>query len=244
MHNQAWNALFWCNHDQPRVVSRWGDEFNYRVESAKMLALALHGMQGTPYIFQGEELGMTNPHFTRIIDYRDIESHNMYAELRSQGRDSDNLLAILASKSRDNGRTPMQWDDSENGGFTQGTPWIGMGDNVSTVNAAAALADPDSVFYCYQKLIALRKRYAILTHGDYLDLLPDHPRLWCYCRRIAGETLVVATNFSGETQVWHPPAYSGHWEVLISNYADTHVTPGEVMLRPWEAVWWYQKTLR
>ena len=205
---------------------------------------ALHGMQGTPYIFQGEELGMTNPHFTRIIDYRDIESHNMYAELRSQGRDSDNLLAILASKSRDNGRTPMQWDDSENGGFTQGTPWIAMGDNVSTVNAAAALADPDSVFYCYQKLIALRKHYAILTHGDYLDLLPDHPRLWCYCRRIAGETLVVATNFSGETQVWHPPAYSGHWEVLISNYADTHVTPGEVMLRPWEAVWWYQKTLR
>ena len=241
MHNKAWNALFWCNHDQPRVVSRWGDEGEYRVQSAKMLAMVLHGMQGTPYIFQGEELGMTNPHFTRIIDYRDIESHNMYAELRSQGRDSDNLLDILASKSRDNGRTPMPWDAGENGGFTSGTPWIGMSDNLDTINAEAALADENSVFYTYQKLIGLRKRYPILTWGDYRDLLPEHAYLWCYCRRYGKETLVVATNFSGDTQVWHPPAWSGRWEVLISNYPDTHVTPGEVMLRPWEAVWWYQE---
>ena len=242
MHNRGWNALFWCNHDQPRVVSRWGDDGEYRVQSAKMLAMVLHGMQGTPYIFQGEELGMTNPGFTRIIDYRDIESHNMYAELRAQGRDSENLLAILASKSRDNGRTPMQWDASENAGFTTGTPWIGMSRNYETINAEAAIADPDSIFYTYKQLIQLRKRYLILTWGDYLDLLPSHPYLWCYQRQYEGETLVVMANFSREAQTWHPEASFGSgWEVLMSNYPDPKNEPGEMMLRPWEAVWWYQK---
>lgn len=241
MHNQAWNALFWCNHDQPRVVSRWGDEGEYRVQSAKLLAMALHGMQGTPYIFQGEELGMINPHFTRIIDYRDIESHNMYAELRAQGRDSDNLLEILASKSRDNGRTPMQWDASENGGFTSGTPWIGVSDSVATINAEAAIADENSVFYTYQKLIQLRKTHAILTWGDYQDLLPEHPYLWCYRRQYQGETLVVAVNLSRDAQSWHPDAFEGDWSVLLSNYDSARPAPGEMMLRPYEAVWWYQK---
>ncbi len=241
MHNQAWNALFWCNHDQPRVVSRWGDEGEYRVQSAKLLAMALHGMQGTPYIFQGEELGMINPHFTRIIDYRDIESHNMYAELRAQGRDSDNLLEILASKSRDNGRTPMQWDASENGGFTSGTPWIGVSDSVATINAEAAIADENSVFYTYQKLIQLRKTHAILTWGDYQDLLPEHPYLWCYRRQHEGETLIVAVNLSRDAQSWHPDAFEGDWSVLLSNYDSARPAPGEMMLRPYEAVWWYQK---
>jgi trehalose-6-phosphate hydrolase len=242
MCNRAWNALFWCNHDQPRVVSRWGDDGEYRVQSAKMLALVLHGMQGTPYIYQGEELGMTNPGFTRIIDYRDIESHNMYAELRTQGRDSENLLAILASKSRDNGRTPMQWDASENAGFTEGTPWIGMSRNYETINAEAAIADPDSIFYTYQKLIQLRKRYLILTWGDYLDLLPNHAYLWCYRRQYEGETLIVVANFSRDAQAWHPEEPFGEeWDVLMSNYPDAKPMPGEMMLRPWEAVWWYQK---
>lgn len=122
----AWNALFWCNHDQPRIVSRFGDEGEYRVPAAKMLAMVLHGMQGTPYIYQGEEIGMTNPHFTRITDYRDVESLNMFAELRNDGRDADELLAILASKSRDNSRTPMQWTNGDNAGFTAGEPWIGL----------------------------------------------------------------------------------------------------------------------
>ena len=241
MHNVAWNALFWCNHDQPRVVSRWGDEGEYRVQSAKLLAMALHGMQGTPYIFQGEELGMTNPHFTRIIDYRDIESHNMYAELRAQGRDNDNLLEILASKSRDNGRTPMQWDASENAGFSAGTPWIGMSDNYQTVNAEAAIADENSVFYTYKQLIQLRKSHGILTWGDYQDLLPDHPYLWCYRRQYNDETLVVVANLSGEAQSWHPDVFAGRWQVLMSNYDDARPAPGEMMLRPYEAVWWYQK---
>ncbi|WP_075183022.1 alpha,alpha-phosphotrehalase [Pantoea sp. 1.19] len=240
MHNRAWNALFWCNHDQPRVVSRWGDEGQYRVESAKLLAMALHGMQGTPYIYQGEELGMINPHFTRIIDYRDIESHNMYAELRSQGRDSENLLAILRSKSRDNGRTPMRWNGSENGGFTDGTPWIGMGERLETINAEAAEADPDSVFYTYQRLIQLRKRLDVLTWGDYQDLLPDHPWLWCYQRHYRGETLVVAVNLSRDGHAWHPPAGDGNWQVLMHNYPDPRPALGQMMLRPFEAVWWYQ----
>lgn len=165
MHNRAWNALFWCNHDQPRIVSRFGDEGEYRVPAAKMLAMVLHGMQGTPYIYQGEEIGMTNPHFSRITDYRDVESHNMFAGLRAQGRDADELLAILASKSRDNSRTPMQWDASPNAGFTTGEPWIALGDNAETINVAAALADPDSVFYTYQALITLRKTLPVLTWG-------------------------------------------------------------------------------
>lgn len=240
MYDRGWNALFWCNHDQPRVVSRWGDEGEYRVLSAKMLAMTLHGMQGTPYIFQGEELGMTNPHFTRIIDYRDVESHSMYAELRAQGRDSDNLLAILASKSRDNGRTPMQWDASPNAGFTEGTPWIGMSPHYETVNAEAALADPDSVFYAYQKLIQLRKSHLILTYGDYQDLMPDHHHLWCYRRQHAQQTLIVIANFSSEAQSWHPDPFSGRWDLLMSNYPDAHPQPGEMMLRPWEAIWWLQ----
>lgn len=242
MHNRAWNALFWCNHDQPRVVSRWGDEHEYRVQSAKLLAMALHGLQGTPYIFQGEELGMTNPHFSRIVDYQDIESHNMYAGLRAQGRENTELLQILASKSRDNGRTPMQWDATEYGGFTRSTPWIGMADNVATINAEAALADKDSVLYTYKQLIRLRKQYLLLTLGNYVDLLPDHPWLWCYRRQYQRESLIVAVNLSREAQSWHPDVSQGEWKVLISNYPSVRAKPGEMMLRPYEAIWWYQAT--
>ncbi len=240
MHNVAWNALFWCNHDQPRIVSRFGDEGELRVPAAKMLAMVLHGMQGTPYIYQGEELGMTNPHFSRIIDYRDVESHNMYAELRAQGRDSDNLLAILASKSRDNGRTPMQWDNGENAGFTKGTPWIGLCDNYQTINAKAAVDDPDSVFYAYQKLIRLRKAQPVFTWGSYQDLLAEHPYLWCYRREWQGQTLVVATNLSRNNQWWMPEAFDGDWQVLMSNYEGAAERPGQISLRPYEAVYWLQ----
>lgn len=165
MHNRAWNALFWCNHDQPRIVSRFGDEGEYRVTAAKMLAMVLHGMQGTPYIYRGEEIGMTNPHFSSISDYRDVESHNMFIERAAQGQSPDELLAILASKSRDNSRTPMPWHAGENGGFSDGEPWIGLGDNYREINVEAALADPDSVFYTYQQLITLRKTLPLLTWG-------------------------------------------------------------------------------
>ncbi len=237
MHNRAWNALFWCNHDQPRIVSRFGDEGEYRITAAKMLAMVLHGMQGTPYIYQGEEIGMTNPHFTTIEQYRDVESHNMYNELLAQGRDAEELLAILASKSRDNSRTPMQWDASPNAGFTTGKPWIGVSHNFADINVERALADPDSVFYAYQQLIALRKSEPVLTWGDYQDLLPAHPSLWCYRRQWQGQTLLVAANLSGEPQDWEPPAGSTDGEVLMSNYA----TPAGMTLRPFEAIWWLQR---
>ncbi|MDK9603630.1 alpha,alpha-phosphotrehalase [Lelliottia wanjuensis] len=241
MHGVAWNALFWCNHDQPRIVSRFGDEGEYRSASAKMLAMVLHGMQGTPYIYQGEEIGMTNPHFARITDYRDVESHNMFAELRATGRDADELLAILASKSRDNGRTPMQWDATPNGGFTTGEPWIDLCDNVETINVVAALSDADSVFYTYQSLIALRKSLPLLTWGDYQDLLPMHPSLWCYRRQWQGQTLMVVANLSRECQEWQPDAVSGDWRVVISNYAEVAAKPTAMTLRPFEAVWWMQE---
>lgn len=237
MHNKAWNALFWCNHDQPRIVSRFGDEGEYRVHAAKMLGMVLHGMQGTPYIYQGEELGMTNPHFSRITDYRDVESLNMFAELRASGREPDELLAILASKSRDNGRTPMQWDASHNAGFTEGEPWIGVCDNYETVNARAALDDADSVFYTYQSLIRLRKTLPVLTWGDYEDLLPEHPSLWCYRRQWQGQTLMVVANLSHTPQEWHTEALSDKSQVLMSNYP----APQTTSLRPFEAVWWLQQ---
>ncbi|WP_196095892.1 alpha,alpha-phosphotrehalase [Enterobacter roggenkampii] len=237
MHNKAWNALFWCNHDQPRIVSRFGDEGEYRVHAAKMLGMVLHGMQGTPYIYQGEELGMTNPHFSRITDYRDVESLNMFAELRASGREPDELLAILASKSRDNGRTPMQWDASHNAGFTEGEPWIGVCDNYETVNARAALDDADSVFYTYQSLISLRKTLPVLTWGDYEDLLPEHPSLWCYRRQWQGQTLIVVANLSNTPQEWQTEALSDKSQVLMSNYP----APQTTSLRPFEAVWWLQQ---
>ena len=241
MHNKAWNALCWCNHDQPRIVSRFGDEGEYRVHAAKMLGMVLHGMQGTPYIYQGEELGMTNPHFSRITDYRDVESLNMFAELRASGREPEELLAILASKSRDNGRTPMQWDASHNAGFTEGEPWIGVCDNYETVNARAALDDADSVFYTYQSLIRLRKTLPVLTWGDYEDLLPEHPSLWCYRRQWQGQTLMVVANLSRERQQWQPDPVQGAWRVALGNYDDVPSRPNARLLRPFEAIWWVQE---
>ncbi|MFK3662473.1 alpha,alpha-phosphotrehalase [Scandinavium sp. NPDC088450] len=241
MHNVAWNALFWCNHDQPRIVSRFGDEGEYRVPAAKMLAMVLHGMQGTPYIYQGEEIGMTNPHFTSIAEYRDVESHNMYAELRAQGRDADELLAILTRKSRDNSRTPMQWSADAHGGFTTGKPWIALGDNAREINVQAALNDPDSVFFTYQQLIQLRKNEPLLTWGNYQDLLPEHPSLWCYRREWQGQTLIVAANLSRETQRCELEEMDGEWESAMSNYPQPQNKPGAMTLRPFEAIWWIQR---
>ncbi|CAI0992032.1 alpha,alpha-phosphotrehalase [Serratia marcescens] len=240
MHNRAWNALFWCNHDQPRIVSRFGDEGALRLPAAKMLAMVLHGMQGTPYIYQGEEIGMTNPGFRAIEQYRDVESLNMYAELRAQGRSDAELLAILADKSRDNGRTPMQWSAAPHAGFTTGTPWIGCAENYPQINAEAALADLDSVFYAYRQLITLRKQYPLLTHGDYQDLAPEHPALWCYQRSWNGQRLLVAANLSREPQAWAAAGVepSAQWRPLMSNYSDSADQPQALTLRPFEAVWW------
>ncbi|QCR34977.1 alpha,alpha-phosphotrehalase [Nissabacter sp. SGAir0207] len=239
MHGEAWNALFWCNHDQPRIVSRFGDGEALRVPAAKMLAMALHGMQGTPYIYQGEEIGMTNPGYQRIEQYRDVESLNMFHELREAGHDAEELLAILASKSRDNSRTPMQWDESANAGFTPAEPWLEPASNYREVNVQHALADRDSVFYTYQRLIALRKQIPLLTHGDYQDLLPDHPWLWCYQREAEGQQLLVIANLSREPQAWEPQEVELEgWEQLLANYADAAPQPGGITLRPFEAIYW------
>lgn len=240
MHNRAWNALFWCNHDQPRIVSRFGDEGALREPAAKMLAMVLHGMQGTPYIYQGEEIGMTNPGFTHIDQYRDVESLNMYAELRAAGRNESELLAILARKSRDNSRTPMQWDSSAQAGFTTGTPWLRCAPNASLINAEAAVADPDSIFHTYRQLIALRKQYALLTQGDYEDLAPLHPMLWCYRRCWQDRQLIVVANLSREPLTWQPGENmtAPGWHRLISNYADAPRQLQATTLRPFEAIWW------
>ncbi|WP_225085233.1 alpha,alpha-phosphotrehalase [Pectobacterium colocasium] len=242
MHNHAWNALFWCNHDQPRIVSRFGDDGEFRVQSAKMLAMVLHGMQGTPYIYQGEELGMTNPGYTQIEQYRDIESLNQFAEQRDRGQPDAQILAILASKSRDNGRTPMQWDASSHAGFTTGTPWIAPCQNFTHVNASQALADKDSIFYTYQQLIAMRKALPLLTYGEYQDLLPDHPHIWCYQRTWEGQRLLVLANLSKQPLRWEPPtdAHERRWRLLFSNYSDTQPQPAILALRPFEAIYWVQ----
>lgn len=238
MHGKAWNALFWCNHDQPRIVSRFGDEGKLRTLSAKMLAMLLHGMQGTPYIYQGEEIGMTNPNFTSIEEYRDVESLNAHQILLNKGKSAVEILQILAQKSRDNSRTPVQWDSSLNAGFTQGTPWIDVAKNYAEINVEKALADKNSVFYTYQALIRLRKQLAVLTDGDYRDLLPTHESVWAYQRSTAVETLTVVANLSDREQALDL-APSG--EVLMNNY-DEVVRDGDILrLKPFQCVYFYRK---
>lgn len=217
----GWNALFWCNHDQPRIVSRYGDDGKYRKKSAKMLATAIHMLQGTPYIYQGEELGMTNPKFDDISLYRDVESLNMYRLMKEKGIPEEEVIEILKAKSRDNSRTPMQWNAGKNAGFTTGTPWIPIPDNYKDINAEEALRDPDSVFYHYQKLNKLRKEYDIITTGDYQLILEDDPALFAYVRSGKTEKLLVINNFYGKETEFRLPedidceGYSA--KVLIAN---------------------------
>jgi trehalose-6-phosphate hydrolase len=233
----GWNALFWCNHDQPRIVSRYGDDGKYRVESAKMLATVIHMMQGTPYIYQGEEIGMTNAHFDRIEQYRDVESLNMYNILQSRGKSHAEIMEILMRKSRDNSRTPMQWDSTKNSGFTEGTPWIAVASNYPDINVEKALKDPNSVFYHYQKLIQLRKTYDVITDGDFQLLLPDHPRIFAYLRTSEDGKLLVVNNFYGEpVQFELPGTLDGVAEILISNYPDSPLDFHSFTLRPYESV--------
>lgn len=235
----GWNAVFWCNHDQPRVVSRFGDDGEYRVESGKMLGTAVHLLQGTPYIYQGEEFGMTNPHFTSISQYKDVESLNAYRELLEAGKPEAEVLAILDRKSRDNSRTPVQWDDSPHGGFTTGEPWIEVAANYPEVNAAAAVADPDSVFHHYRKLIGLRKSDPLVTTGRYELLDREHPSVYAYLRRGDGEALLVVNNFYADPVTWRIPAEVGEWAdtaLVLGNYPGPEFGDGTVALRPYESV--------
>ncbi len=233
----GWGALFWCNHDQPRIVSRFGDDQTLRVESAKMLAAALHMLQGTPYIYQGEEIGMTNPGFTDIAQYRDVESINMYdIMVRQQGGDRAGMLAVLQQKSRDNSRTPMQWNAEPYAGFSSAQPWIDVAANYAQVNVAAALEDKNSVFYFYQQLIALRKRIAVITDGTYHDLAPQHPQVFCYERKNAQQHLLCVANFyAGELTFELDAEFDfARSEVLIGNYASPAPENGQIALQPYE----------
>ncbi|GAB3625123.1 oligo-1,6-glucosidase [Mariniluteicoccus endophyticus] len=221
--DQGWNSLYWNNHDQPRAVSRFGDDSPaHRVRSAKTLGTVLHLHRGTPYVYQGEEIGMTNASFEEIGRYRDLESLNHHAEALGLGREETEILAALRVKSRDNARTPMQWDDSPHAGFTTGEPWIDVNPNHAQVNAAAARADQDSVFHHYRRLIALRKTEPTVVDGRFVLLLPDHPQVWAFTRTPDGEgrTLVVVANCSSEPAVWPdglPRVESA--EVLVSTDA-------------------------
>ncbi|EWG12684.1 alpha,alpha-phosphotrehalase [Cytobacillus firmus] len=246
MHNGGgWNALFWCNHDQPRVVSRYGDDKYYHRESAKMLATAIHMMQGTPYIYQGEEFGMTNPGFERIEDYRDVESLNVYSILKEKGMAEKEIISILKSKSRDNSRTPVQWNSTENAGFSDGTPWIHVASNYREINAENALKDENSIFYHYKKLIQLRKQYDIITYGDYELISEDHPEVFAYVRNGDNEKLLVVNNFYGKETSFilpeHIQADEYKDEILLSNYNQSPSAAQTINLRPYESVIYYLK---
>ncbi|MCT9856875.1 alpha,alpha-phosphotrehalase [Priestia megaterium] len=241
----GWNALFWCNHDQPRVVSRYGNDELYHNKSAKMLAATIHLMQGTPYIYQGEEIGMTNPKFSSIDEYRDVESLNVYEIKRAQGMNENEILEILKHKSRDNSRTPVQWSDEPNAGFTKGTPWINPADNYREINVEKALDDEDSIFYFYQKLIALRKQYDIITYGNYELILGEDEQIFAYIRNGADEKLLVINNFYGSETAFELPediTFEGyHSEILLSNYKDSSKEFKQVLLRPYESIVYHLK---
>ncbi|MBY6038124.1 alpha,alpha-phosphotrehalase [Fictibacillus nanhaiensis] len=242
----GWNALFWCNHDQPRIVSRYGDDGEYRIESAKMLATTIHMMQGTPYIYQGEEFGMTNPKFDSIDQYRDVESLNMFKLLKDEGRSEEDILDILKHKSRDNSRTPVQWNDHLNAGFTTGEPWIPVADNYKEINAEAAVENVDSIFYHYQKLNGLRKELDIITYGDYELILKDHPDIFAFIRNgDQSEKLLVVNNFYGKETKFKLPeniAVEGYQSnVLIGNYDSAPKNFSAFTMRPYESVVFHLK---
>ncbi len=234
---RGWNSLFWNNHDLPRIVSRWGNDGQYRVESAKMLAILLHGLQGTPYIYQGEELGMTNVQFG-IEDYHDIETLNLYRERLEKGYSREEIMRSVYAKSRDNARTPMQWNDEENAGFTQGTPWLKVNPNYTEIHAAAQVNDGDSVFACYRKLVHLRKEYPVFVDGDFRLLLEDDENIFAYTRTNKDSRLLVICNFYDRTVSFSLEEDISDMELLATNYRETGSAG---TLRPYEARMLYLK---
>ncbi|MCM3121731.1 MULTISPECIES: alpha-glucosidase [unclassified Mesobacillus] len=235
----GWNSLYLNNHDQPRMVSRFGNDKQYRVESAKMLATFLHMLKGTPYVYQGEEIGMTNVRFDSIDDYKDIETLNMYDEkVNQQGEDPAKVMESIYVKGRDNARTPFQWDDSEHGGFTTGTPWIQVNPNYPQINARQAVADENSIYHYYRKLIQLRKEQQIIVHGRYDILLPEDENIYVYTRTLSSQKLLVILNFTGEEQSFTLPAdlQDKKSDVLVSNYEPAPEYVSSIPLRPYEAI--------
>lgn len=226
---EGWNSLFLNNHDLPRIVSRWGDDQNYRVESAKMLATMLHGLQGTPYIYQGEELGMTNIRLP-MEQYVDVEIKNLYAQRIAEGYAPEAIMESIYARGRDNARTPMQWTAGENAGFTTGTPWLPVNENHSFINAEAALADPDSIFYYYQKLIALRKSHKVFRDGRFTLLLPEDEQRFVYRRDTGNEHMLVICNFCGDNATLEDIPIPPEATLTLTNY------PQQAdLLQPFEA---------
>lgn len=243
-HN-AWNAVFWCNHDQPRVVSRFGDEGKYWKESAKMLGTIVHCLRGTPYVYQGEEIGMTNTDFTDISQFRDVESLNNYQILQDKGMSPSDALRIIQVHSRDNGRTPMQWDASRYAGFTaedsNAEPWIAVNSNHTKVNAADQLKDEDSIFHYYQKLIAMRKDLDVIAYGDIEPLDQKNPSVFAYRRTYEGHEMIVAANFYGRDYEWKKAPELEGFEKILGNYKETEVTAeGAMKMKPYEAAVYYK----
>ena len=232
LYGCGWNSLFWDNHDLPRIVSRWGDEGQYRDESAKMLATLLHGMQGTPYIYQGEELGMTNVKY-ELEEYRDIELFGMYKERRAQGYTHEELMESIYAKTRDNARTPMQWDTTEQAGFTTGKPWMKVNPNYTEINAAEQVDCEDSIFNYYRKLIQLRKELPVLTDGKFTMLDMDHDQIFAYLRDNGEDKLLVVCNFYGNTVDYAVSEKAEDLELLIGNYTEENMQTD--VLRPYEA---------
>ena len=237
LEGKAWNSLFLGNHDQARSVSRFGNDApEYRAVSAKMLVTCLHMMQGTPYVYQGEELGMTNCPFPTLEDLRDIESINAFHELTEAGKvNPEDMMRYIRLRGRDNARTPMQWDDSANAGFTTGTPWIMVNPNYTEVNAKTEMEDPDSVFRYYQKIIGLRKKEKVMVYGTYQLLDPDNEKLYVYTRTLDNEKLLVICNFTEEEETYSVPEEFSKGEVLISSY-HREKAEKEIMLKPYEAL--------
>jgi oligo-1,6-glucosidase len=233
----GWNSLYWNNHDQPRVVSRFGDDGKHRVRSAKLLGTVLHLHRGTPYVYQGEELGMTNAPLTSIDDFQDIASRNHYAEAVAGGADPEAVLGALRAASRDNARTPVQWDTSEHAGFTTGTPWMPVNPNYTEVNAQTELADEHSVFHHYRRLIGLRHTEPAVVDGDFHMLLADHEQVYAFTRRHGDTELLVLGNFSGELVTVEVPDAAG-WldaELLLANVPAPDALQTQLTLQPWEA---------
>ncbi|HDX9588525.1 TPA: alpha-glucosidase [Bacillus pseudomycoides] len=237
LEHTGWNSLYWNNHDQPRVVSRFGNDKSYRIPSAKMLATVLHMMKGTPYIYQGEEIGMTNVQFASIDEYRDIETLNMYREkVMERGEDHQKVMQSIYAKGRDNARTPMQWENSEHAGFTTGKPWLQVNPNYKDINAWQALRDPQSIFYYYKKLIELRKKHEIIVYGTYDLILEEHPSIFAYVRTWKDEKLLVIANFTEESCVFELPEEITHSssELLIHNYDVQSELIENIALQPYE----------
>lgn len=232
----GWNALFWCNHDQPRIVSRLGNEGRYWKESAKMLATCIHLMRGTPYIYQGEELGMTNPHYQEISQYRDVESLNYYEILIKQGKTEKEALEILAARSRDNARTPMQWSGEKNAGFTEGNPWIEPAENYETINVRAEVGDEASVLSYYKKLIALRKGSKVISEGKITFLEKENEGILAYRRDCEGSSIAVFNNLTAEeTEAAADGTWAGYRKIL-GNYEDGEIRTDVIRLRPYESI--------